>query len=276
MLKRFLIPAALLLAAPALAQQKAEQPLDPNCPREGSDRPTGPLWLCNGRLTPDYAFAFVYPAAATQNPALIALLREQAEADQARMAQESEAFGTERPGLFTYDAEWRMDALTPELAAASGTLRTYTGGAHGGLEYRAILIDRRQGHRIALNELFAPNLFEHSLFGRKIRGIRAVQASFCRALTAQVRERREQPAAEVACPDIEDQPVTFVCSARGRIEAMRALIEPYAVGSWAEGPYEVDFPVDAQMIGNMKRRYRVAFGLAEERRGRRRTCTTAP
>lgn len=273
MLNCLLIPAALLvLSASAPAQEAAAPPLDPTCPREGVDRPIGRAWLCDGRLTPDYAFAFVYPAAAAQSPALMTRLREQAEEDQARLARETAAFGGERPGLFTYDAEWRMDAFTPELAAASGAIRTYTGGAHGGLEYRTILIDRRDDRRIRLNELFAPNLFETSLFGRRIRGMRAVQASFCRALTADVRERRANPTAVVECPDIEEQPVTFVCGARGRIEAMRALLNPYVAGSWAEGPYEVEFPVDARMIGNMKRRYRVAFGLPGERRRRPRTC----
>lgn len=273
MLNRLLIPAAfLLLAAAAPAQEAAERPLDPNCPRGGVDRPAGPDWLCNGRLTRDYAFAFVYPAASQTIPALKKALRDQAVADQASLALEA-ATGGEPGRHAAFDAEWRMDAVTPELAAASGAILTFArGAAHGGLEYRSILIDRRADRQIRLNELFAPNLFENSLFGRRIRGIRAVQASFCRALTAQVRARREQPAAEIACPDIEAQPVTLVCGPRGRIEAMRALVEPYAVGSWAEGPYEVDFPIDARIIGNMKQRYRNAFGLPEERRGRPRTC----
>jgi len=171
MLKRFLFLAVLLLAAPVLAQDSADPPLDPNCPREGSDRPTGIEWLCNGRLTPDYAFAFVYPAAARQIPALNALLREQAVRDQARVAQDVATFG--RPAIrYSYGAEWRMDSITPELAAASGTVQTFRGGPHGGLEYRAILIDRRADRQIRLNELFAPNLFETSLLGRTARAAR--------------------------------------------------------------------------------------------------------
>jgi hypothetical protein len=271
MLNRLLIPAALFLATPALAQGTAEPPLDPNCPRQGANRPTGAEWLCSGELTPDYAFAFVYPVAAQSIPALKEALRDQAERDRALLVRDVWAAG--HPATpYSYDAEWRMDAVTPELAAASAAISTYAGGAHGGLDYRVILIDRRADRQLRLNELFAPNLFENSLFGRRIRGIRAVQASFCRALTAQARARRAEPAAEVICPDIEEQPVTFICGPRGRIEAMRALLNPYVAGSWAEGPYEVDFPVDARMIGNMKQRYRNAFGLPEERRGRPRTC----
>lgn len=274
MLNRFLIPAALLLAAPALAGEPAVRSLDPNCPRQGSDRPTGIAWLCNGQLTSTYAFAFVYPAAAQRIPALKELLTRQAERDRLRLAQDAAAV-PDTPQPFNYDAEWRLDAVTPELAAASAAISTYAGGAHGGIEYRAILIDRREDREIRLVDLFAPNLFENSLFGRRIRGIRAVQDGFCRALTAQVRSRRQQPLAKIDCPDIEEQPVTLLCGPRGRIEAMRAMLNPYVAGSWAEGSYEVDFPVDARMIGNMKRRYRVAFGPPGERRGRSRPCPVA-
>lgn len=269
MLNRLLIPAALLLlAASAPAQKAPERPLDPNCPRQGADRPMGPEWMCSGELTRDYAFAFVYPAAAQSIPALKELLRDQAERDRALLVGDVEAAG--HPAIpYSYDAQWRMDAVTPELAAASGEVRTFRGGPHGGLEYRAVLIDRRADREIRLNELFAPNLFENSLFGRRIRGIRAVQASFCRALTAQARARR---VAAVTCPDIEEQPVTFVCGAGGRIGAMRALLNPSVMGDWADGPHEVDFAIDARIIGNMKQRYRNAFGLPGERRGRPRDC----
>ncbi|MEA3013592.1 MAG: hypothetical protein QOD42_2137 [Sphingomonadales bacterium] len=272
MLNRLLIPAALLLlAASAPAQEPAERPLDPICPRHGADRPTGAEWLCNGELTRDYAFAFVYPAAAQSIPALKQLLHDQAELDRALLVREVWAVG--HPAIpYSYDAQWRMDAVTPELAAASGEIRSFRGGPQSGLDYRAILIDRRADREIRLIDLFAPNLFENSLFGRRIRGIRAVQASFCRALAAQMRARRGEPAAQIACPDIETQPITLVCGPRGRIEAMRALLNPYVMGGWADGPYQVDFRLDARIIGNMKQRYRNAFGMPGERRGRPRTC----
>lgn len=277
MLDRLLFLAALAFPAPPSAQDARRPAQDPNCPREGSDRPTGPEWACNGRLTPAYAFAFVYPASAAQVPALKAELRAQALRDEFRLAAEADALaGRRAPGgpaipRLRYDAEWRVDAVTPELAAASAEIATHAGGAHGGIEYRAILVDRRDDRPIRLVDLFEPNLFEHSLLGQRLRGMRAVQAAFCRALTALVRERGGEPA-EVRCPGIEDQPVTFLCGPRGRIEAMRAMLSPSVAGSWADSSYKVDFPVDARMVGNMYRRYRVAFGLPHERRGRPRPC----
>jgi hypothetical protein len=277
MLKRLLIPAALLLLAASAPAQgtaapgTAERPLDPTCPRQGADRPMGAEWLCSGELTRDFAFAFVYPSAAQSIPALKELLRDQAERDRALLVRDVWAIG--HPAVrYGYDAEWRMDAVTPELAAASGEVRTFRGGPESGIEHRAILIDRRADREIRLIELFAPNLFENSLFGRRIRGIRAVQASFCRALATQMRARRAEPAAEIACPDIEAQAVTMVCGPRGRIEAMRALLDSAVAGGPADETLAVDFPLDARIIGNMKQRYRNAFGLPGERRGRPRTC----
>lgn len=276
MLKRLLFPAAAVLAfalaAPAFAQGKADVPLDPACPSTDADLPHGANWICIGRLTADYAFAFIFPAAAVRYPPLDPLLREQASAAEARLAASAASARAGGSIPFTYQAVWRFDTILPEIVAASGSIATFEGGAHGGIEYRTILIDPRERRTIALADLFHAETFDTGLFGRRIRGMRAVQASFCRALTAAVRERQQDPTAAVTCPAIEAQPVTLVCGARGRIETMRALLDPYVIGPWAAGSYEVDFPVDAEMIGTMTRRYRVAFGLPGETRRRPRTC----
>jgi hypothetical protein len=273
MVNRLLFAATLGLAAPLAAQDAPPPPPDPLCPGAGRDLPRGPEWTCIGRLTRTYAFAFVYPAAAARIPALDAALREQAVTDETRLATGREGAAAEpasgRPVAHRYDASWRLDAAPPEVAAASARIRTFFGAAENPVEYRAILVDRRDDRPIALADLFRPDLFDYSLLGHRIRGMRAVQTAFCRAFAAAVRARQADPPAEVACPAVEDQPVTLVCGPRGRIEAMRALL---GSGQWAGGPLVVDFPVDAEMIGMMKRRYRVAFGLPGERRGRRRSC----
>ena len=72
---------------------------------------------------------------------------------------------------------------------------------------------------------------------------------------------------------------TTICNGRGRILAMRAFVTPEAtraVDPDAPRPYAVDFDMTAEMIGVMKERYRVAFGLPGETRGRRRrSCPPA-
>ena len=254
-----------LLAALALVALSAALPAqDPPRDAPASDCPAD--MRCIARSDPHYSFAFSYPRAAAQIPALEELLQAEAAAAEAWLGEQTLPSGDAPP--FSYEAGWRIDAQLPELVAASAAISHYTGGAHGGIEYRTILVDRRDGRRLALADLFEPGTFGHSLLGHRIRGMRAVQAAFCRALTAEVRVRREDPAAELACPAVEAQAVTMVCAAGGRIEAMRALLDPYAIGSWAEGPYEVEFPVDAVMMSSMKRRYRAAFGVGGETRPR--------
>ncbi len=252
--------AALFLAAPLAAQEAADPPPDPACPQGDLAAPRGPGTICVGQLTGAYAFSIVYPAEAAAIPALAALLHyEVLRAERWLREQKGEA-----PGRISYEAEWRVDAMTPELIALSGTVATYAGGAHGGIEYRTILFDRGRDRAMRFGDLFRVGPFEHDLLGERPRGLGAVQHAFCGALAAEVRARRDEAKPEIRCPDVDAQPVTLLCGPRGRIEAMRALIAPYVVGSWAEGPYEVDIPVDARMISAMERRFRLAFGLPQE------------
>jgi len=258
--------AAFALCAPLQAQEARDPAPDPYCPRGDRDLPRGPDWLCYGRLNKDYSFAFVYPKAVERVPELDAAVRTEAAAAEAWIAAQAvEGRETPRP---SYAAAWQIDAILPELAAASGSISHHAGGAHGGIEYKTILIDRQRGRPMALEDVFDPGFFEPDLLGYRLWGIRAVQAVFCRALTAEIRARRGEPAAEVRCPAVEEQPITFLCGAGGRIDRLRALLGPDVAGSRAEGPYEIDVPVDAAMMSAIRRRFRPAFGLSLESRPR--------
>ncbi|HYI63385.1 MAG TPA: hypothetical protein VEW71_00715 [Allosphingosinicella sp.] len=274
MFKRVLLLIAAAMAGPLAAQAPADPPLDPACPQADLNVPRGPGIVCLGRLEEGFAFSVIYPKSVEQSPALAEALRAEWAAALARMEgaardrQAERAADAREPHRLSYEAGWRIDADLPEIVAASGTISHYGGGAHGGIEYRVILIDRQRGRAIELPDLFQPGIFEPDLLGYRLWGIRAVQAAFCRALTGQVRARRDDPGAQLRCPPIEDQPVALLCGAGGRIDRMRALLNPYVVGSWAEGPYEVEFPIDAAMMASIKRRLRPAFGLTQETRPR--------
>lgn len=274
MLKRVLILIALAFAAP-LAAQSAEPPQDPACPHGDLNVPRTPGDVCIGTSGDRYAFSLVYPRRIAEIPALDVLLREEAARRElelriaywAARTPEATADGAEVPPM-SYEAGWQLDAITPELVAISANIQTYTGGAHEAIGYDVMLLDRHGNDRLRLVDLFQPRFFEHGLLGHQIMGVNAVQMSFCRALTAEIRERRSDPGAEIECPRIEEQPVTLVCGASGRIDAMRALLAPSVVGVFAEGPFEVDFPMNARIITGMKRQYRVAFAIGDESRPR--------
>ena len=263
-----LAAALFAIAAPAAAQR-----IDPRCPQGDLNAPRGPGSVCIGRLTEEYAFSYIYPREAAAIPRLDAWLRNdalRAEVSFERQATEflRADYPTETPPRASYEAGWRIDARLPELIAMSAAISIDAEGAHGGIAYRTLLFDPRRNRRIGLDDIFTIGALEHDLLGRRPVGMGAVQSAFCRALTAEVRERRDG-IVEVDCPSVERIPLTMICGEHNRIEAMRALVAPYIVGAYAEGPYEVDFPVDAMMMAAIKRRYRPAFGVALEGRTRR-------
>jgi hypothetical protein len=233
----------------------APQARSGSCPETEMELPPGSI--CIGRVTDRYIFAFAFPPESARVPGLEAMLRAEAEAREQWMRRESDTAALERaesgaePMRFTYAEGWTIDLLRPEIAAASGHAQAYTGGAHGGIAFHSILLDPRTGRRLALADLFAD----------PAAGPAAVQASFCPALLAEVRTRRGSDGEPVECPAATEHPVTPVAQEDGRASAMMALLDPYVVGSWAEGPYDVTFPVTAQMLAALKPEYREAFAL---------------
>ena len=279
MFSRILLFALAALSFPAAlaAQETSERPLDPACPQGDLAVPRTPGSVCIGRLTDDYAFSFIYPREAVAIPAMDAILRERAVEGEAWIGRQvtERAEYRDEGTRYTYESGWTADAVTPELAAFSGTTSYFAGGAHGGFEADAILFDRLAGRPVRLMDLFEPGLFDYRLFGHRLTGMQAVQERFCRALTQEVRDRRGNADEPIVCPALEGTPVTLVCQRdTGRVTSLMALINPYVVGSWAEGPYEIEVPLDPQIIDHMWRRYRPTFGLHQESgaRPRRHGC----
>jgi hypothetical protein len=229
--------------------------------------------VCIVRDTDSYSFRFTYPMAAARVAGLDGILRERATDAEAALAEAA----TMAPDRLTYDSHYRLDADLPEIVALTGTTDSWEGETR-----TALLFDPRDHSRLDLISLFHPETFDNVFFWSRPRGIRAVQDSFCHALSDAVRARRageQLRELDIACPDVEDQPVSMICNGRGRILGLRAYVTPEAsrrIDPDAPRPYAVDIDVTAEMIGVMKERYRVAFGLPGETRGRRRrSCPSA-
>jgi hypothetical protein len=227
------------------------------------------------RDTDRYSFRFTYPMAAARIAGLDGLLRERATDAEAALAQA--AAESDHRGPLRFESHYRLDAELPEIVALTGTTEGWDGP-----RMTAVLFDPRDHERLDLINLFHAETFDNFFFWSRPRGIRAAQASFCHALNETVRARRAElqlRELDIVCPDVEAQPVTTICNGRGRILAMRAYVTPEAtraVDPDAPRPYIVDFDMTAEMIGVMKERYRVAFGLPGETRGRRRrSCPAA-
>lgn len=231
--------------------------------------------VCIYRDTDRYSFRFTYPMAAARIARLDGLLRERATDAEAALAQAADEGA--RPERLRYESHYRLDAELPEIVALTGMTDSWEGQST-----TALLFDPREHKRIALVDLFHPETFDNFFFWSRPRGIRAMQNSFCHTLADAVRSRRAEAQLrelDMRCPDVEDQPITTICNGRGRILGWRAYVTPEAtreIDPEAPRPYAVDIEMTAEMIGVMNQRYRVAFGLPGETRGRRRrSCPAA-
>jgi len=230
--------------------------------------------VCIIRDTESYSFRFTYPMAAARIARLDGILRERATDAEAALARA----GGRRDGArrLRYESRYRLDAALPEIVALSGTIDNWEGRR----SRTALLFDPREHKRLDLGDLFHPETFDNFL--TRPRGMRAVQNSFCHALSDAVRSRRAEAQLrelDIRCPNIGGLPVTMICNGRGRILGLRAYVTPEAtraVDPDAPLTYAVNIDLTAEMIGVMKQRYRVAFGLPGETRGRRRrSCPAA-
>ena len=245
----------LLLAATALAQ---DPPRDPACPLGDMALARPADSECIARVTPGYTLALVYGGEIGAIPPLEALMREEATRAEAWIADIARDWARERAEAggdvfpLSYEAIWSVEVAPFQLAAASGSIAHYTGGAHGGIEFKAILMDLRQGRRIALTDLFTD----------PARATAQIQQGFCAALREQMGERRGTDESQTECPVATEQPISLQLGPGQRFSSFYALLNPYVAGSWAEGPYDFPFPVTAELLALLKPEYRDAFAVA--------------
>jgi hypothetical protein len=200
----------------------------------------------------DYAWPIVSPAL----PRLEAwLARDAAVAEKRARRQASETWARDRddsgadPPRHGYAKKWDVAAATPRLLALSAASQVYTGGAHEGIAFDALMWDRKTDRPVSLADLFtAPR-----------RALGAMERAYCAELKADQKERRGEGyrEADFRCPALGNAPV--VVTGTGRISGFEVLLQPYAAGSWAEGPYEVEVRFSPRLIALVKAEYRTSF-----------------
>lgn len=129
-----------------------------------------------------------------------------------------------------------------------GFASTYEGGAHEALSYQTMFWDQAEGRPIAFGDIFRDSP----------AALRLLQQSFCPRLLAMQEERGHTAEDTLPCPDLKDQPVVLL-GVNGRIIGLQALLAPYVAGSFAEGPYEVDLPLTAELVQLVRPQFRPAF-----------------
>jgi hypothetical protein len=97
---------------------------------------------------------------------------------------------------------------------------------------------------------------------------RALDAKLCAALDAERTKRRGEPVTPSAddmgfdsCQQVKDATVLVGSSTGKAFDRITVWFGPYVAGSYAEGAYELDFPVDGAVLGAVKPEYAGAFAV---------------
>lgn len=260
-LRNFLLAATTLLAAcssPAeVAERTGVQPSEA-AGVSASAGASGAKDVVVSEETSLFHFGIAYPASVTAIPALSARLEAEARRVQAEMTAEAEASRADALANdysynpHSYGAKWQIVADVPGFLSLSNAFSTYSGGAHGMYGAEGFVWDKAKSRGFASSDLF--------------QSPQALDAAMGNALCAALqRERRERRGDETVggmfldCPGLEEATI-LVGSSNGRtFDRITVYYGPYVAGSYAEGPYELDFPVTSAMLNAVKPSYREAF-----------------
>ncbi|WP_338444933.1 DUF4163 domain-containing protein [Pelagerythrobacter marensis] len=211
-----------------------------------------------------YSFAYSYPAEAGRIPELAAMLDERRES--AKAALESQASDDREQAQandypyrpHSYSQEWKVVADTPGYLSLSGAFSTYSGGAHGMYGLESLVWDKQAGEAMDGAAMFRSASALDDALGDKL----------CEALNAQRAERRGAPVPAVpdgddsgfdSCQHVKDATVLVGSAGGEAFDRIGIWFGPYVAGPYAEGAYELDFPVDAAVVAAVKPEYRAAF-----------------
>lgn len=243
-------PLALLLAAPALAQ-------NPGGARAGAPPAVEPELPASDLLVryegPALGFRWSLAPEAALEPPLVRDMRAEALADRAKAIRAAEeAAAGSQPGdrkiRYEWIERWKPEAETDLLLAFSAQQYSFTGGAHGNVLLRSVIWDRGAGRRVSFAELFHDPK----------AALAALRPVFCKALDAERAQRRggQVGSSFNDCPDFAAYAI--VPMGDGGIGALRVLVPPYEAGPWSEGVYEIT--LDASLIRPfLAPRYAAAF-----------------
>lgn len=154
-----------------------------------------------------------------------------------------------------YDKEWEVVADLPQWLSLSAEFSTYTGGAHGMHGKQSLVWDKQAGRSMDGVALFTSPVALETALGTNL----------CNALNAERTKRRGAPVGEAIndifsdCPGIDEATIMVGSASGEHFDRLTVYFGPYVAGPYAEGDYELDFPVTASVIDAVKPQYAAAF-----------------
>lgn len=161
----------------------------------------------------------------------------------------------------SYAKQWKVVADVPGYLSLSGEFSTYTGGAHGMYGLESLVWDKARQRAMAGVEMFrSAEALEMALGSR-----------LCAALNTERHKRRGEPVRADApdefgtgfdsCQHVADATVLVGSSTGKAFDRIGIWFGPYVAGPYAEGAYELNFPVDAAVLEAVKPEFRSAFAV---------------
>jgi len=208
-----------------------------------------------------YSFAYTWPAAAGNIPALAQRLEGELDKSKAELIasankgkEQSESTGFPyNPHYFS--EKWKVVANLPRWLSLTGDFSTYTGGAHGNYGRETIVWDKQVGRGFPAIAMFASPKALSDALGDKL----------CKALDAErAKKRKGQPKGDILadfqkCVGV-DEATVLVGSSNGKtFNRVGVWFGPYVAGPYVEGAYELNFGVDKAILDAVKPGFKAAF-----------------
>lgn len=159
---------------------------------------------------------------------------------------------------YSFSKEWKVVADLPDWLSLSGDFSTYTGGAHGMYGLESLVWDKEVGRGFPAIELFtSPGALDTALGDQ-----------LCEALNREREKKRGEPVPSDSDSDFDQcvgvgEATILAGSSNGRtFDRITVWFGPYVAGPYAEGAFELDFPVDQAVLEAVKPAYRSAFSTA--------------
>ena len=207
-------------------------------------------------------FAYSWPSAVGAVPELVERFTAEKDRLLAEQKSEWEEMLADHPeGCVScisrgFEKEWKVVADLPRWLSLSADIYSYTGGAHGGSTRTSLIWDRQAERALEGVEMFNSPVELETALGPRL----------CDALDAMRARKRGVPVQRsdewsTDCPGINEATVLVGSSNGETFDRIGIYFGPYVAGAYAEGAYELDFPVTASIVDAVKPEYAKAFSV---------------
>lgn len=237
---------------PAEAEKEVRSDTVDSAPMSPSD--AEPFLVKKKSESLDYSYG--YPVEAAAIAALAAHLDKDAETkfEETQKAANEDAKGAKENNFplrqHIYSQIWKRVAQTPRFLSLSSDVETYTGGAHGMVNFDTILWDRAKN--VALSPL--------DIFTSADAFNKAATDPFCKAIVAAKKAKGIEPVADMdgvfeKCPAPAAHTIWLGSSDGTALDRLTIGITAYVVGPYVEGNYRIDLPMTAALVRAVKPEY---------------------